>query len=283
MDLNKVKQILKENNLNAKKQFGQNFLIDNNILNKIAHSASINSDTVVVEIGPGMGALTEKLLEKAYKVICYEIDTDMVHILQNRFSDYIKDNKLVINHKDFLKADLEKDLEGYKNIKVVANLPYYITTPILIKICEELTELDEMIVMMQKEVALRICGKPLTKDYNALSVLIQYNHEATLLFDVGRGCFYPEPDVTSSIVKIKKINPILKPINEEFFYTFNRNIFKQRRKTLVNNLKQSYTYTKEEIEEVLNNLSLSLTIRSEALKVEEIIKLSDLFYSIKNK
>ncbi len=283
MDLNKVKQILKENNLNAKKQFGQNFLIDNNILNKIAHSASINSDTVIVEIGPGMGALTEKLLEKAYKVICYEIDTDMVHILQNRFSDYIKDNKLVINHKDFLKADLEKDLEGYKNIKVVANLPYYITTPILIKICEELTELDEMIVMMQKEVALRICGKPSTKDYNALSVLIQYNHEASLLFDVGRGCFYPEPDVTSSIVKIKKINPILKPINEEFFYTFNRNIFKQRRKTLVNNLKQSYTYTKEEIEEVLNNLSLSLTIRSEALKVEEIIKLSDLFYSIKNK
>lgn len=283
MDLNKVKQILKENNLNAKKQFGQNFLIDNNILNKIAHSASINSDTVIVEIGPGMGALTEKLLEKAYKVICYEIDTDMVHILQNRFSDYIKDNKLVINHKDFLKADLEKDLEGYKNIKVVANLPYYITTPILIKICEELTELDEMIVMMQKEVALRICGKPSTKDYNALSVLIQYNHEAFLLFDVGRGCFYPEPDVTSSIVKIKKINPILKPINEEFFYTFNRNIFKQRRKTLVNNLKQSYTYTKEEIEEVLNNLSLSLTIRSEALKVEEIIKLSDLFYKIKNK
>lgn len=283
MDLNKVKQILKENNLNAKKQFGQNFLIDNNILNKIAHSASINSDTVIVEIGPGMGALTEKLLEKAYKVICYEIDTDMVHILQNRFSDYIKDNKLVINHKDFLKADLEKDLEGYKNIKVVANLPYYITTPILIKICEELTELDEMIVMMQKEVALRICGKPSTKDYNALSVLIQYNHEASLLFDVGRGCFYPEPDVTSSIVKIKKINPILKPINEEFFYTFNRNIFKQRRKTLVNNLKQSYTYTKEEIEEVLNNLSLSLTIRSEALKVEEIIKLSDLFYKIKNK
>ena len=283
MDLNKVKQILKENNLNAKKQFGQNFLIDNNILNKIAHSASINSDTVVVEIGPGMGALTEKLLEKAYKVICYEIDTDMVHILQNRFSDYIKDNKLVINHKDFLKADLAKELDGYKNIKVVANLPYYITTPILIKICEELTELDEMIVMMQKEVALRICGKPSTKDYNALSVLIQYNHEASLLFDVGRGCFYPEPDVTSSIVKIKKINPILKPINEEFFYTFNRNIFKQRRKTLVNNLKQSYTYTKEEIEEVLNNLSLSLTIRSEALKVEEIIKLSDLFYSIKNK
>lgn len=283
MDLNKVKQILKENNLNAKKQFGQNFLIDNNILDKIAHSASINSDTVIVEIGPGMGALTEKLLERAYKVICYEIDTDMVHILQNRFSDYIKDNKLVINHKDFLKADLEKDLDGYKNIKVVANLPYYITTPILIKICEELTELDEMIVMMQKEVALRICGKPSTKDYNALSVLIQYNHEATLLFDVGRGCFYPEPDVTSSIVKIKKINPILKPINEEFFYTFNRNIFKQRRKTLVNNLKQSYTYTKEEIEEVLNNLSLSLTIRSEALKVEEIIKLSDLFYKIKNK
>ena len=138
-----------------------------------------------------------------------------------------------------------------------------------------------MIVMMQKEVALRICGKPSTKDYNALSVLIQYNHEATLLFDVNKGCFYPEPDVTSSIVRIKKISPRVKPINEEFFYTFNRNIFKQRRKTLVNNLKQSYSYTKDQIEEVLNKLNLSLTIRSEALSVEQIINLSDEFYKIK--
>ena len=281
MDLNKVKQILKDNNLNAKKQFGQNFLVDNNILNKIAHSASINDDTIIVEIGPGMGALTEKLLEKAKKVVCYEIDTDMVHILQDRFESFIKEEKLVINHKDFLKANLEKDLEGYKNVKVVANLPYYITTPILIKICEELTELDEMIVMMQKEVALRICGKPSTKDYNALSVLIQYNHKAELLFDVGRGCFYPEPDVTSSIVKIKKIDSIIKPRNEEFFYSFNRNIFKQRRKTLVNNLKQSYNYTKEQIEDTLNKLNLSLTIRSEALSVNEIINLADEFYKLK--
>ena len=281
MDLNKVKQILKENNLNAKKQFGQNFLVDNNILNKIAHCASINEDTVIVEIGPGMGALTEKLLEKAKKVICYEIDTDMVYILQNRFESYINEGKLVINHKDFLKANLEEDLDGYKNVKVVANLPYYITTPILIKICEELTELDEMIVMMQKEVALRICGKPSTKDYNALSVLIQYNHKAELLFDVGRGCFYPEPDVTSSIVKIKKIESNIKPLNEDFFFSFNRNIFKQRRKTLVNNLKQSYNYTKEQIEDTLNKLNLSLTVRSEALSVNEIINLADEFYKLK--
>lgn len=280
MDLNKVKQILSENGLNAKKQFGQNFLVDNNILNKIVNSADLTCDSVVVEIGPGMGALTEKLLEKANKVICYEIDKDMVNILNNRFNHYLN-NKLTINYKDFLKADLRKDLEGYQNIKVVANLPYYITTPILIKICEELPLLDEMIVMMQKEVALRICGKPSTKDYNALSVLIQYNHEATLLFDVNKGCFYPEPDVTSSIVRIKKISPRVKPINEEFFYTFNRNIFKQRRKTLVNNLKQSYSYTKDQIEEVLNKLNLSLTIRSEALSVEQIINLSDEFYKLK--
>ena len=280
MDLNKVKQILSENGLNAKKQFGQNFLVDNNILNKIANSANLTCDSVVVEIGPGMGALTEKLLEKANKVICYEIDKDMVNILNNRFNHYLN-NRLTINYKDFLKADLKKELEGYQNIKVVANLPYYITTPILIKICEELPLLDEMIVMMQKEVALRICGKPSTKDYNALSVLIQYNHEATLLFDVHKGCFYPEPDVTSSIVRIKKISPRIKPINEEFFYTFNRNIFRQRRKTLVNNLKQAYSYTKDQIEEVLNKLNLSLTIRSEALSVEQIINLSDEFFKLK--
>ncbi len=281
MDLSKVKKILQENNLYAKKQYGQNFLIDNNILNKIVDSASLTSDSTVVEIGPGLGSLTELLINKC-KVICYEIDDDMVSVLKNRFSDKL-DKELYIYHKDFLKANLNNDLKEYNNIKVVANLPYYITTPILLKILEEMNDLDEMIVMMQKEVAQRICGRPSTKDYNALSVLVQYKHNAQILFDVPKSCFFPEPDVTSSIVKIKKIDQNVLPINEDFFYIFNRNIFKQRRKTLANNVKSSYPLTKEEVENTLINNGFSITVRSEALDIYDIIKLSDEFYKLINK
>lgn len=281
MDLSKVKKILQENNLYAKKQYGQNFLIDKNILNKIVDAANLNNDSTVVEIGPGLGSLTELLIEKC-KVVCYEIDDDMVKVLKNRFNDKLN-KELYIYHKDFLKADFDQDLKDFANLKVVANLPYYITTPILLKILEEMNELDEMIVMMQKEVALRICGKPSTKDYNALSVLVQYKHHASILFDVPKGCFYPEPDVTSSIVKIKRFNQEVLPENEEFFYSFNRNIFKQRRKTLANNVKSSYPVTKEEVEQILTDLGYSVTIRSEALTIFDIIKLSDAFYHLLKK
>jgi 16S rRNA (adenine1518-N6/adenine1519-N6)-dimethyltransferase len=140
-----------------------------------------------------------------------------------------------------------------------------------------------MIVMMQKEVALRICGKPSTKDYNALSVLVQYKHHASILFDVPKGCFYPEPDVTSSIVKIKRFNQDILPVNEEFFYSFNRNIFKQRRKTFANNVKSAYPVSKEDVENILTSLGYSVTIRSEALDIYDIIKLSDAFYHLLNK
>jgi len=281
MDLSKVKKILQENNLYAKKQYGQNFLIDKNILNKIVDAANLSPDSTVIEIGPGLGSLTELLIDKC-KVVCYEIDDDMVKVLNNRFNDKLN-KELYIYHKDFLKANLEKDLKEYSNLKVVANLPYYITTPILLKILEEMNDLDEMIVMMQKEVALRICGKPSTKDYNALSVLVQYKHHASILFDVPKGCFYPEPDVTSSIVKIKRFNQDVLPINEEFFYSFNRNIFKQRRKTFANNVKSSYPVSKEDVENILTNLGYSVTIRSEALDIYDIIKLSDAFYHLLNK
>ena len=146
-----------------------------------------------------------------------------------------------------------------------------------------MNDLDEMIVMMQKEVAQRICGKPSTKDYNALSVLVQYKHHASILFDVPKGCFYPEPDVTSSIVKIKRFNQDVLPVNEEFFYSFNRNIFKQRRKTFANNVKSSYPVSKEDVENILTSLGYSVTIRSEALDIYDIIKLSDAFYHLLNK
>ena len=275
MDLKEVKKILQENDLYAKKQFGQNFLIDKNILSKIVHSANISDACTIIEVGPGMGALTELLVKDSKKVICYEIDTDMINILNKRFESVI-DEKLYIYNVDFLKANLE-EYQNESSVKLVANLPYYITTPILIKVLEEGSYIEEMIVMMQKEVAQRICGKPSTKDYNALSVLVQYKHKAELLFDVPKGCFYPEPEVTSSIVKISKKEPASVPFDEEFFYKFNRNIFKQRRKTLANNLKNSYNLSKEDIEEILVLNNYSITIRSEALSIDDIIKLSDKF------
>ena len=275
MDLKEVKKILQENDLYAKKQFGQNFLIDKNILSKIVHSANISDACTIIEVGPGMGALTELLVKDSKKVICYEIDTDMINILNKRFESVI-DEKLYIYNVDFLKANLE-EYQNESSVKLVANLPYYITTPILIKVLEEGSYIEEMIVMMQKEVAQRICGKPSTKDYNALSVLVQYKHKAELLFDVPKGCFYPEPEVTSSIVKISKKEPASVPSDEEFFYKFNRNIFKQRRKTLANNLKSSYNLSKEDIEEILVSNNYSVTVRSEALSIDDIIKLSDKF------
>ena len=275
MDLKEVKKILQENDLYAKKQFGQNFLIDKNILSKIVHSANISDACTIIEVGPGMGALTELLVKDSKKVICYEIDTDMINILNKRFESVI-DEKLYIYNVDFLKANLE-EYQNESSVKLVANLPYYITTPILIKVLEEGSYIEEMIVMMQKEVAQRICGKPSTKDYNALSVLVQYKHKAELLFDVPKGCFYPEPEVTSSIVKISKKEPVIVPFDEEFFYKFNRNIFKQRRKTLANNLKNSYNLSKEDIEEILVSNNYSVTVRSEALSIDDIIKLSDKF------
>ncbi len=267
--------------IKAKKQFGQNFLKDKNIIEKIASAASITIDTIVIEIGPGMGALTAELLKYAKKVICYEIDPDMVKILKEKFKNYQSD-KLQIIEQDFLKADLKHDIKINGKIIVVANLPYYITTPILLKILEELSFVNSITVMVQKEVAMRLAGKPTTKDYNALSVLIQYKHNAKILFDVSKQSFYPEPDVTSSVIQITKKENYQKALDEDFFYKFNRAIFKQRRKTLINNIKESYIYTKEQIEEILTKNNLNLMVRSEALSVEEIINLANDFSKLNN-
>lgn len=265
----------------AKKQFGQNFLKDKNIINKIVESAQIKDNTTVIEIGPGMGALTEKLLKRAKKVIAYEIDHDMVLILNEKFKEFTN-QKLQIIEKDFLKANLKEIINPSETYTIVANLPYYITTPILLKILEELNFIDSITIMVQKEVAERLAGKPSTKDYNALSVLVQYKHYAKILFDVSKQSFFPEPEVTSSVIQINRKNEYTEPINETFFYKFNRAIFKQRRKTLVNNIKESFSYSKEEITNTLIKNKLSLTIRSEALSVEQIIKLANDFYLIKN-
>ena len=284
MNINEVKQILNKYDVSVKKQFGQNFLMDNNIINKICDISNISKEVNVIEIGPGLGFLTQELKTRANKVMCYEIDSEMVKVVTNRFE---QDNNVIIKYQDFLKANIDKDIENYLNDKpviVVANLPYYITTSILIKILEESKYIKQMTVMMQLEVADRICGKPSTKDYNSLSVLMQYFTTCKLAIKVGAGCFYPEPNVVSAVVLVKHKDAIEYPtLNEDYFKKFNRIVFAQRRKTLANNLKQGFGYSKELIESVLTKNNISLTIRTEALKVEEIVLLANEFYLAQNK
>ena len=278
MNKEEVKRILLENNVSVKKQYGQNFLLDENVLNNIITNAKINKDSFVIEIGPGLGFLTNYLSKNANNVLCYEIDSEMVNVIKSRNYENVD-----IEFKDFLKANINEDIKKYnKNnleVVVVANLPYYITTPILLKILEETSMVNRMVVMMQKEVALRICGKPSTKDYNCLSVLIQYFTDPKYLFTVKPGSFYPEPGVDSAVIEIKYKDEIIsKATNLNYFLKFNRNIFAQRRKTLMNNLQKAYSYKKEDMLKILESKNISLTIRSEVLSVEEIVDLANTFY-----
>ncbi|MBQ4570675.1 MAG: ribosomal RNA small subunit methyltransferase A [Bacilli bacterium] len=284
MNINEVKQILTKYDVSVKKQFGQNFLMDNNIINKICDVSNVSKEVNVIEIGPGLGFLTQELKQRANKVMCYEIDPEMVKVVTNRFEN---DENVIIKYQDFLKANIDNDIEKYlsdKPVIVVANLPYYITTAILIKILEESKYIKQMTVMMQLEVADRICGKPSTKDYNSLSVLMQYYTTCKLAIKVGKMCFYPEPNVDSAVVLIKHKEEILNAaVNEEYFKKFNRIVFAQRRKTLANNLKSGFGYKKELIEEILIKNNIPLTIRTEALSVEQIVHLSNEFYLAQNK
>ena len=279
MNRNNTINILDVNDIKVKKKFGQNFLHDENILNKIASATDIN-DGNIIEIGPGLGFLTKKLAPKAKKMISYEIDIEMVEYLNENFKEY---QNLKIVNKDFLKVDLQQEIaKEFNNEQVIliANLPYYITTAILTKILEETDKVDTMIVMMQKEVALRITGKPSTKDYNSLSVLIQYFTDAKLLFNVSPNCFYPAPEVESSVIEVKRKEKITNPaINLEFFLKFNRNVFAQRRKTLMNNLQNSYKIEKQIFIDALNELQLPLTVRAENLTVDQIVNLANYIYS----
>lgn len=276
MNIKEVKDLLERYNLNAKKGFGQNFLVDDNILKKIASSLKDKNYEGVIEIGPGLGSLTRYLVEEYKQVLCYEIDTDMINVLNNT----IRGDNLIIKEGDFLKSNVSKDIEKYfnKEVCLIANLPYYITSPILLKLLEEVHEIKDIVIMIQKEVADRFVAKPNTKDYNALSVLIQYFTHAVKLFDVSPNAFIPAPKVSSSVIHLSyKNEEILQGKNLEFFLKFNRNIFKQRRKTLVNNICSSYQVTKEEASKILEEKGFSASIRAEVLSVEEIVALSQIF------
>jgi len=274
--ISEIKKKLSDHNLKIKKQFGQNFLVDQNVLNRIVTGANINKDTIVIEVGPGLGSLTEKLLEEAKHVLAFEIDSELIPILTETFK---AESHFTLLHQDILEVDIDEVLTrlfpNETEFVVVSNLPYYITTPILMKFLEKSKKVKRMVMMMQLEVANRIASKPNTKDYNALSIVIQYRADTKVLFKVPRSVFIPEPNVDSAILEIT-INPDkYEPLeDEDAFYLFVHQCFSQRRKTLVNNLKNAYPeMEKLDIENILSNSSIPATIRAEALPIEKFIEL----------
>lgn len=266
----RTQEILNRYKLFAKKGFGQNFLIDENILKKIIKVSGLSKDDGVLEIGPGIGALTEHLCLNAKKVLAYEIDKDMINVLSNE----LKSDNLKVVNEDFLKV--EKNYLDYfsdcKKVLVISNLPYYITTPIITKLLSD-NLINEMYLMVQKEVGSRLAGKPKTKDYNALSVFMAYKSICRIEFAVPRNCFLPAPNVDSVIISAKSIKHDFKVNNEAHFLSFIQAMFTQRRKTLSNNLSNAYKISKEEISKILEGLNYSPQVRSEELSLEEIYKI----------
>jgi 16S rRNA (adenine1518-N6/adenine1519-N6)-dimethyltransferase len=271
-----TKRIIDDNSFFIKKKFGQNFLTDQNILNKIVDTAELDKDTDVIEIGPGLGALTEIIASKCNRLLCYEIDSDLIPILKNNLSEY---NNVEIINNDVLKCDVNKDIDTYfsnsKRIALISNLPYYITTPIILGLLEATDRITTYVMMMQEEVADRICSKPAVKDYNALSIAVQYRCTASKEIRVPRTVFVPQPNVDSAVIRLNlyKEKPY-NPKNEAFFFKVVRCAFAQRRKTLANNL-SLMGYSKDLIYKALDELGYDKSIRSEALDVSDFVRLSD--------
>ena len=279
-DYSVTKAVLERHGFTFKKSFGQNFLTDTNILQKIVDTAEVDDQVNVIEIGPGIGALTEFLAERAAEVMAFEIDHRLVPILADTLRDF--DNVTVVN-EDILKVDLAKHIQNFKNpdlpIKVVANLPYYITTPILMHLIESSIPFSEFVVMMQKEVADRISAKPNTKAYGSLSIAVQYYMTAKVAFIVPRTVFVPAPNVDSAILKmVRRPEPAVAVEDESFFFKVSKASFTHRRKTLWNNLTGYFGKTeeiKDKLTKALNQAGLSPSVRGEGLGLEEFASLAD--------
>ncbi len=279
-DYSVTKAVLERHGFTFKKSFGQNFLTDTNILQKIVDTAEIDDQVNVIEIGPGIGALTEFLAERAAEVMAFEIDHRLVPILVDTLRDF--DNVTVVN-EDILKVDLAQHIQNFKNpdlpIKVVANLPYYITTPILMHLIESGIPFSEFVVMMQKEVADRISAQPNTKAYGSLSIAVQYYMTAKVAFIVPRTVFVPAPNVDSAILKmVRRPEPAVAVEDESFFFKISKASFTHRRKTLWNNLTGYFGKTeevKDKLTKALDQAGLSPSVRGEALSLAEFASLAD--------
>lgn len=267
-------RVIQENNFTFRKSYGQNFLIDSHVLDKIVSAAEIDSETDVLEIGPGIGTLTQYLAESAKTVTAVEIDDKLIPILEKTLAEY--DNVRVI-HGDILKQDIAELFEG-RHFKIVANLPYYITTPIIMSLLESHVPADSITVMIQKEVAERMMASPGTKDYGALSLAVQFYAEPYLAANVPPNCFMPRPNVGSAVIRLKRLEePPVQVKDEKLMFKLIRAAFNQRRKTLANAVKnfEGLSFSREEVEEGIKNIGLDVRIRGEAMSLEQFAKLSD--------
>jgi 16S rRNA (adenine1518-N6/adenine1519-N6)-dimethyltransferase len=277
----RTQEILKKYGFSFKKSLGQNFLIDPNVLHNIVSHADLTKDSAAIEIGPGIGALTEHLARTAGHVVAFEIDQRLLPVLEDTLSPY--DNVDII-HSDVLKANvsdmMKEKLAGYQDVMVVANLPYYVTTPILIKLLMEKLPIRGMIVMMQKEVADRITAKPSTKAYGSLSIAIQYYMKAEIAMTVPKSVFIPQPNVDSAVIKLTRYDtPPVSVLDEDFLFFVSRSSFAQRRKTIINNLQSQLPHGKEKKELILAALAeanIDPTRRGETLSIQEFGKLANL-------
>lgn len=271
-------EVIQKYGFNFQKKFGQNFLIDTHVLDKIISESGITKDDCVLEIGPGIGTMTQYLCENAREVIAVEIDKALIPILEDTLSAY--DNVTVIND-DILKVDIQKIVDeknGGRPIKVVANLPYYITTPIIMGLFESHLPLKSITIMVQKEVADRMQVGPGTKDYGALSLAVQYYAKPEIVANVPPNCFMPRPNVGSAVIRLTKYDePPVFVENEKFMFSLIRATFNQRRKTLVNAIGNApnLNITKEMVAEVLNDMGESATVRGETFSLEKFAEFSN--------
>lgn len=271
--------VLQKYNFNFNKRYGQNFLIDRNVLDRIISAADITKEDCVLEIGPGIGTLTQYLAESAREVVAVEIDKSLIPILDETLSAY--SNVMVIND-DILKVDINRIVQernGGKPIKVVANLPYYITTPIIMELFERHIPLSSITIMVQKEVAERIQVGPGTKDYGALSLAVQYYAKPEIVANVPPNCFIPRPNVGSAVIRLNRYEkPPVEVEDEGKMFAFIRASFNQRRKTLANGLSNApqLNLSREQITAALEQMGLSVTVRGEALTLEQFAQLSNL-------
>ncbi len=255
---------IKSNDFKFKKKYGQNFILDSNILKKIVDSASIKTNTLVIEIGCGAGGLTKLIKEKTNLFIGYEIDKDLEPILSTIDSNIIYD--------DFLKREIKKDIKSinYGNLIIIGNLPYYITTPIISKIINENLNIDEMIIMVQKEVGDRFLAEPNSKNYGSLTIYLNYYFNIIKLFDVSRNVFIPKPNVDSVVLKLEKRKELQKIDDLDLFFKLIKDSFRQRRKTLKNNLKE---YNYKIIKEVLKSNDFEDSVRAEQIPIEVYVRI----------
>lgn len=279
-----TKEIINKYSFAFQKKFGQNFLIDSNVLESIIRGAEITKDDFVLEIGPGIGTMTQYLCEAARQVVAVEIDKMLIPILEDTLSEY--DNVEVIN-QDVLKVDIKslaEEKNNGKSIKVVANLPYYITTPIIMGLFESGVPIDSITIMVQKEVADRMQTGPGSKDYGALSLAVQYYATAKVILNVSATCFMPRPNVDSAVIKLTRHKePTVNVADEKVMFKIIRASFNQRRKTLVNGLKNSpeLSFSKEQIVKAIEKIGKPETIRGEALTLEEFAELANAFIELK--